>query len=121
MASSEIPTPVRVAKWCFWILAVSWVALGVYTLVRLLTTASEPKMYMWIVMGLMFANALVMVWLGWGIGRQSRRFFYLAVGYLVFTMILTITDDFGLADLLMLIANVGLLGLLVVTFRVYNT
>ena len=119
MVDKDIPAPVRAAKWSFWILAAVSAGLGSYNLVKLMT-GDEPKTNMWVVMGLMFANALVMVWLGWGIGRQSRRFLFLAVAYLVFTIILTITDQFGIWDLLMLISNMGLLGLLLATRGRYS-
>ena len=58
MASSEVPASVRAAKWSFWILAAAWVVLGIVSLVRIFTGEGDPKMYMWIVMGLTF----VMYW-----------------------------------------------------------
>lgn len=119
MNGSTTPPPVRAAKWAFWVLAAVWVILGINSFINLLTGEGEPKMYMWVVTGLMFANALVMVWLGWGIGRQLRCIFYLAVAYMVMNIILTITDDFGLADLIYLILSIGLLGLLLATSRYY--
>lgn len=119
MNGSTTPTPVRAAKWAFWVLAAVWVVLGIISLVSLFTGEGDPEMYMWVVMGLIFANALVMVWLGWGIGGQSRCIFYQAVAYMVVNIILTITDDFGLADLIYLILSIGLLGLLLATSRYY--
>ena len=61
-----------------------------------------------------------MLGMGVGLGKRQRRFYYLAILVLAVTIILTFTDEFGLLDLLTLIMDGVLLGLLIATRAAYR-
>jgi len=77
-ASSRLkaPTPVRVARGLFLLNAVILVLLGVMALVRMAGGSTSLGGAAWIISILMFANACVMLWVGVGIGKQQRGFYY---------------------------------------------
>ncbi len=52
---------------------------------------------------MMLGNAAVIVWLGYGLRKGRKLFYYLSLGYLVFNVLLTIADDFGMLDLIYLV------------------
>ena len=52
---------------------------------------------------MMFGNTAVIIWLGHGLRKGHKLFYSLSLAYLAFNMVLTITDDFGIADLLYLV------------------
>ncbi|MGE5221670.1 MAG: hypothetical protein ACM3PY_04485 [Omnitrophica WOR_2 bacterium] len=62
---------------------------------------------------------VALVWLGMGIRKQKKLYFYLAVIYLAINLILTITDDFGLADLLYIVLVACLLVFLLLSWPYY--
>ena len=65
----------------------------------------------------MFGNAAVMLWSGVAIGKRQKRFHALALAVLVINIVLTFTDQFGLFDLLTLLIDVALLGILLASAR----
>jgi len=72
----KAPTPVRMTQGLFLLNAVIWVLLGVTALVRMADGSTSLGGAAWIISILMFANACVMLWVGVGIGKQQRRFYY---------------------------------------------
>lgn len=70
---------------------------------------------------LMFVNAAVLIWIGWGIGKGQRLYYYFGLLVLAGNIILTLTDEFGIFDLVTLILAAGLLILLIVTKSKYPT
>ena len=70
---------------------------------------------------LMFANAIVLIWIGWGIGKGQRLYYYFGLLVLAGNIFLTLTDEFGVFDQVTLILAVGLLILLIVTRSKYLT
>jgi hypothetical protein len=89
--------------------AAIWIALGISTLVRM----EGQGMAAWVLAGLMFGNAGAMLLSGWGLGKEKRGFFYLAVAVLAANIVLSVTDEFGLFDLMVLLIDLGLLALLI--------
>ena len=69
--------------------------------------------------GMMFVNGAVLIWIGRGLREARRFYFYLALLVLVGNILLTITDDFGIFDLVTLIIAISLLILLLVTRSKY--
>jgi hypothetical protein len=59
---------------------------------------------MWVVGILMFGNAGAMLLAGIGIGKPRRLFYLFAMAVLAVNIILTFTDQFGIFDLLTLLA-----------------
>ena len=109
------PTVVSAARWLFVLLGVTWLVFGVWSITRIGNPGSSvPVAVFWIIAILMFVNALLLIWVGWGIGRGNRLYFYFGFLLLAGNIFLTFTDEFGLFDLLTLIINVVLLVLLIV-------
>ena len=114
-ANAQAPTSVRVARGLFLVNAVIWILLGVATLMRMAGGSTSLGSAAWIISILMFANACVMLWVGVGIGKQQRRFYYLALAVLAVNIVLTVTDQVGLLDWITLCLDVALFALLVAT------
>jgi len=70
---------------------------------------------------LMFVNAIVLIWIGWGIGKGQRLYYYFGLLVLAGNIFLTLSDEFGVFDQVTLILAVGLLILLIVTRSKYLT
>ena len=64
---------------------------------------------------LMFVNALILLWIGWGIGKGQRLYYYFGVLVLAGNIFLTLTDEFGIFDLAVLALTIGLLIMLILT------
>jgi hypothetical protein len=63
----------------------------------------------------MVANAAVMAWFGVMIVSGRKLIFFLAILYVALNVVLSITDQFGWIDALILLFNLILLGMLFVT------
>ena len=64
---------------------------------------------------LMFVNALILLWIGWGIGKGQRLYYYFGVLVLAGNIFLTLTDEFGIFGLAVLVLTIGLLIMLILT------
>jgi hypothetical protein len=69
---------------------------------------------------MMFINAVVMFWFGMKIVGGQNWIFFLAILYTAFNVVLSITDQFGWIDALILLLNLCLLGLLFVARQRIN-
>lgn len=78
-------------------------------------------MMLGIIAVLMFVNATILLWIGWGIGKGLRLYYYFGILVLVGNIFLTLTDEFGIFDLTVLILAIGLLLLLIFTRSQYLT
>lgn len=109
-----MPKIVAVARGLFYLLGVIWLAFGVSSIACIGDASSSvPVAVFWIIAILMFVNALLLIWVGWGIGRGSRPYFYFGLILLAGNIFLTFTDEFGVFDLITLSVNVVLLVLLI--------
>jgi hypothetical protein len=110
----SIPAVVHAARWLFVLLGLTWLVFGVWSIVRMgHTSSSVPAALLWFIAILMFVNALLLIWVGWGLGRGNRLYFYFGLILLAGNIFLTFTDEFGAFDLITLILNVVLLVLLI--------
>jgi lysylphosphatidylglycerol synthetase-like protein (DUF2156 family) len=116
---SSIRNPVRVAQALFFLNAAIWCLFGVSSLVRMTGDHPDRTVTAWMVAMLMFGNAGAMLWSGVGIGKRQKRFYYLAVAVLIVNIVLTVTDEFGILDMVTLVIDVLLLGLLIVNRKRY--
>ena len=98
----------------FLLTAGMWVIFGISSLVR---TSGN---YNWLLALLMFGNAGVLLWIGWGIKKQRRAFYYLALVRLAVNILFTITDQFGIFELIYLFLAGVLFVLLLVTKARYR-
>ena len=90
----------KIGRILFWFGAVVWVAFGVFGLARLGDWSGTQFYVMLVVAILMFGNAVVLAWFGWLVGREPPRYLRLALFYVFLNLVLSLTDQFGLADLL---------------------
>jgi hypothetical protein len=108
----EAPTSIKVARALFYLMAVIWGIFGVASLLRGINTTMLVAAV--IVAILMFANAALYLWAGWGIGRQRVRFYNLGIALLAVNLLLTITDQMGIYDWITLVIDLAALILLFV-------
>jgi hypothetical protein len=92
--------------------AAVWVVFGVLGVFRAVEGGSSLR---WMLSLLMFANAAVMLWFGVMLGSGRNWLFFLAILYMALNVVLSITDQFGWIDALILLLNLIVLGLLFVT------
>lgn len=87
---------VQVIRVFFYILAALWLAVGINYLGQ-----GDGRILFYFIAGLMFANIYVFIAIGRNI--TSKPVYWLGVGILALCIILTIFDQFGLADLVAVI------------------
>lgn len=100
-----------------WLTALFWIVVAAAYIIRPLQNGIPISPVKWIIALLMLCNTAVIVWLGQRLLHQSKPFYYLALAYLFVNILLTITDDFGIADLVYLLYAVGLFVLLLLSKR----
>ncbi len=99
----------RITQILLYINAVVWVFLGVFYSIH---TISHPVSQYMIVI-LMVINAAIFTWLGWGVGKKNPFFLYASYVFLGVNILLTITDEFGTLDIIVLVLNIIIIGLLI--------
>ena len=105
------PTPLRLAQILLLVNALTWIGLGSYSLFRF--PVGEANLYVaWVVVGLMFANALVLLLVAWGVGRGNRFLYWLGLGQVGVNLLLSVTDQVGLWDWAVLLLNAVTLAVL---------
>ncbi len=103
--------PLRAAQLLLLVNALIWVGLGIYSLFRF--PLGDMYVYVaWVVVGLMFANALLLLWVAWGLGRGSHALYWLGLAQVAVNLILAVTDQIGPWDLTVLLLNAITLALL---------
>lgn len=114
--NEDIPAVVMITRWLFVILGLTWLVFGTWSIVRVGGSGGNiTSTMMVIIAALMFINAAVLIWISWGIGRGQKLYYYFGLLALAGNMFLTLTDDFGLFDLIVLLIAIALFILLVVT------
>ena len=101
----------------FFVNAIVWFLFGIISLIRVIEVSSGIR---WILTIMMIANAAVLVWFGITIVEGLTQVFFLAIVYTALNIVLSITDQFGWVDFLVLLLNLCLLVLLFVTRRRMN-
>ena len=111
----QTPSSVKAAQVLFFILGTIWIVFGAASLIRMANSGTNPTITLWVIAVLMFGNAGALIFVGWGIGKRLKLFFYLGILVLAANTFLTVTDEFGVFDLITLILDLALLVLLIVT------
>jgi hypothetical protein len=112
---------VRMARWLFIILGFIWLVFGSWSILRIDDSGENISSMMLIaIAALMFINAGVLLWSGWGIGRGKRWYYYFGLIVLAGNIFLTMTDEFGFLDLVVLLIAIVLFVLLVVARSNYT-
>ena len=96
----------------FFINAAAWLIFGTLSLMRALANTSDLRMILSV---LMITNAAVMAWFGVKIVRAQNHIIFLAIIYMALNVVLSVTDQFGWIDALILLLNLIVLGLLFAT------
>lgn len=110
-----VPTIVKAARWLFILLGTIWLVFSASSILRIDETSAEVSAaLLWVIAVLMLINAALMFWLGWGLGRGNRLYFYFALILLAGNIFLTFTDEFGAFDFAVLVLYVILLVILIV-------
>jgi len=112
MGKNRLSTMLALTRNLFFLNAAVWLAFGVLSAFRYLDDGSLTRL---IYAGLMLANALVMIWFGVKISTGKNWVFFLGILYMAINVVLSITDQFGWIDALILLLNLIVLGLLFVT------
>jgi hypothetical protein len=115
-----MPPSRPLARALFFVNTLLWVLLGVVFLLKLGDANSNQIVGYLIVALLMFGNAGAMLVCGVVIVRPRRIYFYLALAVLAVNIVLTFTDQVGLWDIITLLIDLVLVGLLVAMRRTYT-
>ncbi|UCD41316.1 MAG: hypothetical protein JSV69_12170 [Chloroflexota bacterium] len=112
----QLPLSVRITRWLFVILGIIWLVFGTWRFIRFGNNSGEISGTMLvIVIALMFINSAVFFWISWGIGRGLRLYYYFGLLALAGNIFLTLMDEFGLFDLIVLGIAIALFVLLILT------
>ena len=104
----------KLTKAFFLVNALVWLIFGVLSLILAIKAGTYIR---WIITLLMIANAGALFWFGLMIAGGRNKIFFFAILYVALNIVLSVTDQFGWIDALILLLNLILLGLLVVTRR----
>jgi hypothetical protein len=103
----------RWAQGLFFLNAAIWLVFGIASVVRLAGNAGQGVTAVVIAI-LMFGNAGSMALSGALLGKRRMLFHLFALAVLAANVVLTFTDQFGAFDLITLIIDLVLLGILIV-------
>ena len=110
----------RVIRWIiptlFFLNAALWIVIGTITMIRRGTTVAAFPGAIWALILLIAGNVITLVICGLLLNSQRRLVYALALAVLAMNVILSVTDEIGLFDVLTLVLNLGTLGLLI-SFR----
>ncbi len=115
--ASKASISVRVAQALLPVNSGIWIIFGLVSLVRIPGSATISPITAWIIALLIVANAALMLGIAWGLEKNQKLFNPLGIAFISINLLLTITDDFGLFDLLALCIDLALLIALIVARR----
>jgi hypothetical protein len=101
----------------FFVNAAVWLVFGTLSVIQYFEAGSLIRLVYAI---LMIANAVVMAWFGVMIITGRNWVFFLGILYMAVNVVLSITDQFGWIDALILLLNLVILGLLFITRQRIN-
>ena len=112
MGNNQTASMLKTIRFLFFLNAAVWLVFGALSAFRFLDDNSLMRL---IYAVLMVANAVVMAWFGVMIPSGRNWVFFLGILYMAVNVVLSITDQFGWIDALILMLNLIILGLLFVT------
>ena len=107
------PSTVPAAHFLLLLNALVWLVFGIIVAAGLHPSMPESDVFRWIMAVLALLTTGVLLGLRVFLRRRSRIAYYLTVGLLVVLSTLTVTDEFGLSDLIVLIIIAAPLVLLI--------
>lgn len=105
---------IRIGKWLFWLNAAVWLALGIWSMVRIGEDTVGGNVTLWIIAILMLGNVVAFLWCSFAIQKQATWYRFAVIAILAVNLILTFTDQFGLFDFLTLLLDLILLGIVLI-------
>lgn len=102
-------TPLRVTQLLLALNGLFWIGLAIYAIAPI---SDEHAVIAWVILGFYFANGLILLWVAWGIGRHSHPLYWLGLAQVGVNLILSVTDQLGAWDLILLFLNAITLALL---------
>jgi len=109
MENNQTMNMPKLTQALFFLNAAIWLVFAILSLFR---AASENGLTRGVITIMMVANAVVMFWFGVKILSGRAWIFSLAILYIALNVVLSVTDQFGWIDALILLLNLILLGLL---------
>ncbi len=117
MEKKNSHTSSRPAAWA-WILslvtALIWVIVAAAYAVRPWQSIPDQPLLRWAFSLAMLVIAVGVVWLGNGLRKQQKTYYFLALIFLGANIVMIFFDDFGLSDLTYLLYVIVLLALLLI-------
>ena len=111
MEKNQRSSMLNLIRILFFVNAAVWIVFGILSLLQAVDGGSSLR---WMISILMFSNAVVMIWFGVMIATGRNWIFFLAFLYMAVNVVLSITDQFGWIDALILFLNLVILGMLFV-------
>lgn len=113
--SSQAPFVIRAVQYLYYISAALWAVFGIVNIIQF----GLSSQLMWMIIALMVGNAAALLFSGLWLRYQSKWGYLFAAAILALNIILTITDQFGVFDLITLVLYLVLAGLLIGAWRWY--
>lgn len=110
---------ILIAQSLFFLNACIWLIFAVNSILRLESISNTPIIVLWVVILLMFANAGAMFVTGLWLGRQSKWAYFLALAVLSVNILLTFSDQVGFYDIVTVLLDLVILGLLLYDRKSY--
>jgi len=105
--------PVRAVRNLLVLNGLVWIGLGIFSWVSQVEKyPNEEALYSLLAL-MMFGNALVMLLCAWLIGKRKRLFYLLTLAVMMVNLFLTFTDQFGGFDLVTLMLDVLVCGMMI--------
>jgi hypothetical protein len=111
--TEETPISVKAARALFFLMGAFWLLFGLATLF------SDPATT-WTVALFRLLNAAILFLIGWGVGKQVRRYFYYGIIFIVANVFLTVIDVIDLFGIVTMTLDLILLVLLFFTRSHYT-
>ena len=110
MLSNQTTKMLKLTRSLFFINAAVWLAFGIASL--FFRAIDGGSLVRWVITALMIANAAVMFWFGVMIVSRRNWVFFLGILYMALNVVLSITDQFGWIDAIILLLNLCILEML---------
>ena len=110
--NKQVSSILKTTQIMFFLNALVWLVFGVLSFSLALNGVSDWRFVLSL---LMFINASVFLGFGFAIRTGHPRAFFLAIIYVAVNVVLSITDQFGWLDFLIMLLNLVLLSLLIIT------
>jgi len=109
MKKTQRSSTLNLPKLLFFVNGAVWGTFGILSLLRAVEGGSALR---WMLSFLMFVNTAAMIWFGVMIVTGRNWISFLAILYMAVNVVLSITDQFGWVDAMILLLNLIILGLL---------